>query len=397
MKKCRSMNLPSDREPPCNPPDRFRLVWFSEIQWDFLSTRKQRLLCRFPDNWSILFIEPFALGRRHHWLPVKRGRVWVVSVPFLKSVPFRIGRLLDIPLLRWLLSLPGMVLMLFWVTILGFASSNRIIGLSNIYWGRVAALLPCRLRFYDANDDHLAFPDNPQWLKDYLDSYLSKVDLIFSVSRELTCMLKVPHGVRTVELGNGVEFSHFAAPFSDKPSPLSRLKGPILGYAGAMDWLDISLVAATARAWPEYQIVLLGPAYEREWWHKQEALHVLSNVHYFGKIEYSELPAWVQRFDLALMPLLSSKLKRVSHPNKLYEYTAAGVPVLSMNYCSAVERAREVVHVAVSQEEFVRMVPIALADRRGEERQAFARQHSWDALAASMVQELQKAFQQRPA
>ncbi len=85
--------------------------------------------------------------------------------------------------------------------------------------------------------------------------------------------------------------------------------GPILGYAGAMDWLDTALVAETARAWPESQIVLLGPAYEREWWKKQEAINSLPNVHYFGKIEYSELPAWVQRFDLALMPLLSSRLK----------------------------------------------------------------------------------------
>jgi glycosyltransferase involved in cell wall biosynthesis len=103
----------------------------------------------------------------------------------------------------------------------------------------------------------------------------------------------------------------------------------------------------------------------------------------------------VQHFDLALMPLLSSDLKRVSHPNKLYEYAAAGVPVLSMNYCSAVERAREVLHVAVSQEEFVRMVPEALADRRVEARQAFARQHSWDTLAAVMVQELEKASRER--
>ena len=158
-----------------------------------------------------------------------------------------------------------------------------------------------------------------------------------------------------------------------------------------MDWLDISLVAATAHAWPDCEIVLLGPAYEREWWKKQDALNALPNVSYFGKIEYSELPAWVQHFDLALMPLLTSKLKKVSHPNKLYEYTAAGVPVLSMNYCSAVERARGVVHVAASQEEFIRMVPVALADLRRDERQAFARQYSWDELAATMVQELQKA------
>ena len=319
----------------------------------------------------------------------------MVTVPFLKSVPYRIGRLLDITLLRGLLSLPGILLMLFWVTMLGFGSSNRIIGLSNVYWGRVVALLPCRLRFYDANDDHLAFPGSPPWLKGSLDRYLSRVHLVFSVSRELTSQLKLPTGVRTVELGNGVEFSHFAVPRADKPVALSGIKGKILGYAGAMDWIDTALIAATASAWPAYQIVLLGPAYEREWWNKQELINALPNVHYFGKIDYADLPAWVQRFDVALMPLLSNKLKGVSHPNKLYEYTAAGVPVLSMNYCSAVERAREVVHIATSQEEFVRMVPEALADRQVEERQAFAQRHSWDALAATMEQELRNACLER--
>ncbi len=386
------MNLPFNRG---NSRSRLRLVWFSEIQWDFLSTRKQRILARFSDKWRILFIEPFALGRHHHWFPVKRGRVWVVSVPFLKSLPFSFGRLLNNSLLRAVLSLPGVLLMLFWVMLLGFASSNRIIGLSNIYWGRIAASLPCRLRFYDANDDHLAFPATPGWLKGYLDAYLARVSLLFSVSPELTARLRVLPAVRVVELGNGVEFSHFATPRQEEPAGLSGLKRPILGYAGAMDWLDITLVAKLARKWSDCSIVLLGPAYEHGWWKKQQAINTLPNVHYFGKIEYNELPSWLQRFDLALMPLLGNELKEVSHPNKLYEYSAAGLPVLSMNYCSAVERARDVVHVAATQEEFIRMVPEALADGRREARQAFAVKHSWDALAATMAGELERAYLER--
>ena len=51
-------------------------------------------------------------------------------------------------------------------------------------------------------------------------------------------------------------------------------------------------------------------------------------------------------------------------------------------------------HVAASLEEFVRMVPEALADQRREARQAFARQHSWDVLTATMVQELQNAYEE---
>ncbi|NTW68572.1 MAG: glycosyltransferase family 1 protein [Chlorobiaceae bacterium] len=385
------MSFPFRRK---NAEGLMRLVWFSEIQWDFLSTRKQRILGRFPERWSILFIEPFALGRRHHWLPVKRGRVWVVTVPFLKTLPFRFGRLLDNSLLRTLLSLPGILIMLWWVAILGFGSSDRIIGLSNVYWGRAARILSCRFRFYDANDDHLAFPGTPVWLKGYLDAWLSGIDLLFTVSPELTARLKLPFGVRTVELGNGVEFSHFADPRREAPGELARFKVPILGYAGAMDWLDTALVAATAKAWPEYTVVLLGPAYEQNWWKKQSLINTLSNVHYFGRIDYAELPAWVQRFDVALIPMQKGRLKGVSHPNKLYEYCAAGVPVLSMNYCSAVDRARDVVHVADSPTAFVCMVSEALADRRRAERQAFARRHSWDAIAATMEQELLKSYRE---
>jgi len=52
------------------------------------------------------------------------------------------------------------------------------------------------------------------------------------------------------------------------------------------------------------------------------------------------------------------------------------------------------VHVATSSEAFVRMVPQALADKRSDARQLFARQHSWDALAAAMVHELQNAYKE---
>jgi glycosyltransferase involved in cell wall biosynthesis len=369
-----------------------RLVWFSEIQWDFLSTRKQRLLQRFPEEWRILFIEPFTLGRQQHWLPVKRGRVTVVTIPFLKNVPAGMAQLFDYELVRRFVSVAGRMLVSFWTSVLGFSSRERIVGLSNIYWGRIAARMPCRVRFYDANDDHLGFTGSPGWLRDSLRRYLGTVDLIFYVSPELLEKLRPLPGVRCVELGNGVEFDHFAGPVGAVPPELAALPGPILGYAGALDWVDTDLVEAVARAWPEMSVVLVGPAYARDWRERHARLLSLPNVHCPGKVEYRELPAWVRRFDLALMPLERSELKRASNPNKLYEFTASGVPVLAIDYCSAVSRARSVVTVASTPEEFVRLVPVAMADRRKEARQAFARAHSWDSLAAGMTGELLDAL-----
>ncbi|ACD91302.1 glycosyl transferase, group 1 [Chlorobium limicola DSM 245] len=374
--------------------ERVDLVWFSEVQWDFLSTRKQRLLHRFSSRWRILFVEPYALGRPAHWLPVTRGNVTVVTMPFLKTVPYRIGRLLDVALFRNAVAGAGGLILRFWLRRLGFASHERIVGLSNVYWGRVAARMPCSLRFYDANDDHLAFPGSSSWLPDYLSRYLERCGLVFSVSPELTARLPIPSTVRCVELGNGVEYDHFATPLPDAPPELAAFAaegGPLLGYAGAMDWIDTELLQETAAAYPHSRIALLGPAYDRTWQDRNRALLELPNVHWFGRIDYRELPAWVQRFDLALMPLLRDPLKRASHPNKLYEYAAAGVPVLAIEYCSALGAARGVIHIAGTPGEFVVMVPEALRDVRRAERQAFAREHSWDALAARMQSELLRA------
>ena len=377
--------------------ERVDLVWFSEIQWDFLSTRKQRLLARFPAGWRIFFIEPFAVGRPSHWLPVQRGRVTVVTVPFLKTIPPGKPQLFDNVLIRWLVTLAGRLITAFWCRILGFSSADRIIGLSNIYWGGVAASMPCRLRFYDANDDHLGFTPGQPWLHDSMRRFVEKADLIFFVSQQLLDKLSPPPEQRCVKLGNGVEFNHFARPRVEAPSRLSVLPRPILGYAGAMDWLDAGLVASVAKALPEYSVVLVGPAYARDWADRHAALIALPNVHWVGKVDYDELPAWVQRFDLAMMPLERSPLKRASNPNKLYEYAAAGVPILAIDYCDAVRQARDVAHVALTPEEFVRLVPEALADGRREERQAFARAHSWDSLAAAMVRELEAAMMRRRA
>ena len=35
------------------------IIWFSEIRWDYLFTRKQHILSLFPKKDNILFVQPF--------------------------------------------------------------------------------------------------------------------------------------------------------------------------------------------------------------------------------------------------------------------------------------------------------------------------------------------------
>ena len=39
------------------------ILWFSEIRWDYLKTRKQHLLSLFPKEDKILFIQPLSLSK----------------------------------------------------------------------------------------------------------------------------------------------------------------------------------------------------------------------------------------------------------------------------------------------------------------------------------------------
>lgn len=373
----------------------YDLVWFSEIQWDFLTTRKQQLLSRFSEEWRILFIEPLTLGRKQHWLPARRGRVTVVTVPFMKNVPPGMVQLFDFAPIRWMVTLAGRLLVAFWCRVLGFASAERIIGLSNIYWGDLAASMPCRLRFYDANDDHPEFTASQPWLLRGMVRYVTTCGVVFYVSSELRDKLRLHDGQQAIELGNGVDYDHFAEPRSWAPERLSTLPKPVIGYAGALDWIDAGLLESVALASSECSLVLLGPAYSRDWRERRARLLALPNVHWMGKVAYAELPAWVQQFDLALIPFEKCDLIRAANPNKLYEYTAAGVPVLAIDYCEAVRRASGVVHVVETPEAFVRSVPEAMSDTRKDARQAFAREHGWQAIAEVMQRELRLAWEEQ--
>ena len=55
----------------------------------------------------------------------------------------------------------------------------------------------------------------------------------------------------------------------------------------------------------------------------------LPNVHWLGERDYTTLPAYLRCFDAGLIPFRHVPLTHNANPIKLYEYLAAGVPVVS--------------------------------------------------------------------
>jgi glycosyltransferase involved in cell wall biosynthesis len=55
----------------------------------------------------------------------------------------------------------------------------------------------------------------------------------------------------------------------------------------------------------------------------------LSNVHFLGPRPHKDLPSLLGRLDVGLMPFVVNDFSRPLVPLKLYEYMAAGLPVVS--------------------------------------------------------------------
>ena len=369
-----------------------RLIWFSEIKWDYLVTRKQQILNRFPSELNILFIEPYVVGKTQNWLPKHYGNITVITIPFLKAIPnATLAGLLNLRPVRWLFGIFGSAYFKLVSAALGFSEKTRVIGLSSAFWGKIAARQEAILHFYDANDAHLDFPGTPQWLEEYLKAYLKIAQLCFSVSPEISASIENLGAKNIHLLGNGVDFDHFSMAQS-RPELLKHTTKPILGYAGAMDWLDSELIQKICTANPDYQIVLVGPEIRPGWFESQPAFKGLENLTYLGKVKYQVLPAYVQTFEIALIPFVVDELTKPLNPNKLYEYSAAGKPVVSMNYSSTINNLRDVIFVGSSHADFIEQIEKAATNFQPELARQLALDNSWNRISARMLRQILEAM-----
>jgi glycosyltransferase involved in cell wall biosynthesis len=112
-----------------------------------------------------------------------------------------------------------------------------------------------------------------------------------------------------------------------------------------------------------------------------------ANIHLLGNKPYDVLPAYVQAFDVGLIPYILNDWTRSVDPLKLLEYLASGIPVVTttipevMKYASAI-------HIGRDTQTFVKAVAQALnepASARAD-RQAVARRHTWAKRADRLME-----------
>jgi glycosyltransferase involved in cell wall biosynthesis len=271
--------------------------------------------------------------------------------------------------------------------------------ISNIYASDIAGSLSRKFLLYDCNDDHAAFPGMRPWSETYFAKTCRSADAVFASSEALVKRVATVRGGGdgVTYLGNGVDFDHFQTAAGDRPPGKIRL-----GYVGALaPWLDFEALADVAGRHPEWEIVLVGPAIhgvENE----LTRLTSLPNVIRRDPVPYDRLPEVLSQFSVGLIPFRLNRLTRGVNPNKLYEYLAAGLPVVSTPFSEEVRRYPDLVKAADAGEAFRNACAQVVAQvsngpgaaEIGERARRSAREHDWNLIARtfwSKVDEMMKA------
>lgn len=128
-------------------------------------------------------------------------------------------------------------------------------------------------------------------------------------------------------LENGVEYPRFAAAATEE-------KEYDFVYVGALDFrFDFDVLRHAAQAHPHSEFAIFGP--------QPGSVRTLpSNVRFRGPVPYESVATVMARSRVGLMPFVDNASNAARSPMKLYEYLAAGVPIVAPT--SIATRAAEI-------------------------------------------------------
>jgi len=265
--------------------------------------------------------------------------------------------------------------------------------------------LPARLRVYEVVDDYEALADAPDTARRVARAHrrmLEQCDLVWATSGTLAERIR-PYRSDVIETTNGVGVEDFArGGESEPPAALAAVPRPRVGLIGRLnDRVDWGLVADICRARPDWHVVIVGPEYAagNETTAGLARLATLPNAHRIAAVPPEALPSCVAALDVCLIPYRLTKLTLAIDPLKVYQYLAAGKPVVATRLPSLLKFG-ETITCAAGVVEFVDAIEAALTSvgdvRVMRARQAYARQFDWNAVAASRLDVVARALGTEP-
>ena len=248
----------------------------------------------------------------------------------------------------------------------------------------VTRVLPRKAKplVFDCLDDFAGFGSKRNKEYERLQNKLAKkADVIWTTSHKLYNLWYKRYPEKTHLIPNGVDVEHFSSAVEFTPPaerPLLRGKEAIVGYVGVIaHWFDYHLLRRVVESLSEVQFVLVGPVYPGCEWPWPD------NVTLIGIQPYNKLPQILRQWDCCIIPFVVNDLTNATNPVKMYEYLAAGKPVVSTRLPEVQEYERAgIVETAGNPTDFAAAIMKSIEScwdkRLIDERLAVAKENSWE-------------------
>ena len=169
------------------------------------------------------------------------------------------------------------------------------------------------------------------------------------------------------------------------PRPADLPSGPVAGFYGNLaDWIDVEALAAAATMLPNWTFVCVGPVTT-----DVSLLARLPNVRLLGVRPHSELPGYLQHWQVSLLPFRDCPQITACNPLKLREYLAAGTPIVSAPFPALAPYRRFVVEVEPGSTLASAILAAAIDTGRNALRRASVAGESWDSRAQTLSERLE--------
>lgn len=351
------------------------IVCVPDAEWDAaLWTNRQHMMLELAArrHVRVLYAAPprFFLSRRLRRRRLRRGDGGTRTGLFTHQVADRLW------VVQPLLPVPNRLLrkhapaMLDRLTVWSLRRALRRLGFGRpVLWSytplaeRLRGKLGERLVCYDVVDDYPSQPNyarlGPGLLADDR-ALTAAADVVLTTSASLQAR-REQLNANTHLLGNAADIGLFAGArqLTRIPAELARLRGPIIGFHGALAAykLDLVLLREIARRRRQWNVVLVGPLLDRE---VLAALAAEPNIHFVGFREPQALVAYLAGFDACVIPYRRSPYTEHVNALKLRECLAAGKPVVATRLASFAELEGRIV-LADSAADFILALESVLA------------------------------------
>ena len=360
------------------------IIWLSEIKWNYLKTRKQQIISRFPDDSSILFIEPISKKLSNNYYPIEYSHVKAVTIPQLRTVSNRLSnKILSFTFIRRIVN----ALASLWFKLLFHKVINEAncIITSNVYWSPLIKTFNIKYPelpiIYDCNDNPLAFPGTPNYKKEYFIETLSLVNKIIIPHVSYRNFIPNEFHSKIEIITNGVDFELFQK--INKPiEKVKNIKKPIIIYIGAIsEWFDFDLTEYLLNN-SSYNFVLIGPV-SKNAINRLDELSKHNRLHFFNAINHEEIPHYLFEANVCIIPFIKNELTESVLPNKLFEYSAAGKPSVMTNFNTYLSEFSDFVSIISDKNKFVKEINNQINNPRSSiVLKEFAKKFDWHIISS---------------